>query len=167
MVWQNSCACKRFLILETWLILTNTATKKSLDFMSSLQQNDNSFITNSIWEVNTLTTGDNVALTWIYFMCLCSNKKCGLCISFYLVGWKTRYLIYKHLCMYGWMSYLVSVDGVFLLQLALPQCLIFLLKLLQLFGWNLKTIPTLLILLFYCKLAVCLIKSQSIPVFCD
>lgn len=35
-------------------------------------------------------------------------------------------------------SHLVSVDGVLLLQLALPQRLILLLKLLQLFGWDLK-----------------------------
>lgn len=42
-------------------------------------------------------------------------------------------------CVYVCVSYLESVDGVFLLQLTLSQCLIFLLKLLQLFGWNLKT----------------------------
>lgn len=35
-------------------------------------------------------------------------------------------------------SHLVSVDGVLLLQLALPQRLVLLLKLLQLFGWNLE-----------------------------
>ena len=45
--------------------------------------------------------------------------------------------VFVHLCICA--SYLESVDGVFLLQLTLSQCLIFLLKLLQLFGWNLKT----------------------------
>lgn len=45
-------------------------------------------------------------------------------------------------------SHLVSVDGVLLLQLALSQRLIFLLKLLQLFGWDLKTPEKLLALLF-------------------
>lgn len=61
-------------------------------------------------------------------------------------------------------TYLVAFDGVFLLQLALSQSLIFLLKLLQLFGRDLKTTAKLIKSSFYCWLRLLgLIKISAHP----
>lgn len=61
-------------------------------------------------------------------------------------------------------AYLVAFDGVFLLQLALSQSLIFLLKLLQLFGRDLKTTAKLIKSSFYCWLCLLgLIKISAHP----
>lgn len=95
-VWHNSCAHERFLILETWLILTNKATKKSSGFIPSLEHNNHTFNTNRqdcfspslrmniIWDAITLTTCSHMlyALMWAVHFVLLAEENIPYILTF-------------------------------------------------------------------------------------
>lgn len=94
-----TCAHKRFLILETWLILTNEVAWVVCPHCWKRQA---LFLLSAVCEIIQLKPkGDKVALTWIKCMCLWN-----VCVPQETKVIKSRYIIR---CVYVWVDVLPGI----------------------------------------------------------